>query len=65
MDEGFPITNASRSFRFAKTRVHKKHLQVYQTMIAPPQRGFRVIAHINLTLDVCAQTEKESGLRIS
>lgn len=30
----------------------QKHLQVYQTMIAQPQRGFHVIAHINLTLDV-------------
>lgn len=28
-------------------------------MIAPPQRGFHVIAHINLTLDVWAQTEKK------
>lgn len=50
---------------FCQNTRTQKHLQVYQTMITPPQRGFHVIAHINLTLDVCAQTEKESGLGIS
>lgn len=34
-------------------------------MIAPPRRGFHVIAHINLALDVQAQSEKGSGLWIS
>lgn len=59
----FQIRDASPGSLLCRNTCAEQHLQARQTVITPP--GSRVMARISPAPDVCAQTEKKSGLRIS